>query len=271
MPSYTSRSKGVRYCGAKGRQAEYIVPIINSLTRGRGVYWEPFVGSGKIIQSVKADWRIGSDIDRPIIALLRAVQEGWNPPLKVTEEEYAAWMARRDNPKYDYNPMMGFVGYGCSFGARYFQGYARSKKGEVNFAESARLALLRQKPFLKDVTLLCRPYTAPGKNPAEIDVIYCDPPYNGTKPVGSKVSKPFDSAEFWKTAMRYVECGATVLVSEYTCPIKSAEVLWESKVAAGIRYGTGGDGGGKGSGKRKPEKLFCLNPGTGKNVGLGLF
>lgn len=268
--NYASRAKGIRYAGAKGRQSEFIVPIINSFTRGKGVYYEPFVGSGKIIQSVKANLRVGCDIDRPIIALLRAVQENWDPPQKVTEEEYAGWMKRRDDPKYADNPMMGFVGYGLSFGARYFQGYARSKKGTINFAASARAALLRQKPYLKGVKFCVRPYNAVAFQPSMIDVMYCDPPYGGTKPVGSKVSKAFDSSEFWKWAKRVADIGVIVIVSEYSCPYDWATVLWESKVAAGIRYDTGGDGGAKGKGRKKYEKLYCLNPGAGKCVGLGL-
>lgn len=247
------------------------MPIINSFTRGRGQYWEPFVGSGKVIQSVKAEDRTGTDLDRPMIALLKAVQSGWNPPTVVTEDDYGLWMSRRKKLRYADDPMMGFVGYGCSFGARYFQGYARSKKGTVNFAESARAALLRQKPLLKDVYLFVDDYrqvmTGGRLNPR---VMYCDPPYRGTKPVGSAVTRAFDSDEFWQWAVNWAAKGWIVLVSEYECPVKTASVLWESKVAAGIRFDTGGDGGATGSGRKKYEKLYCLSEGASKQVGLGL-
>jgi DNA adenine methylase len=265
---YTKPTKGIRYSGAKGKCRE-IVKIINSYTRGTLKYWEPFVGSGKIIQSVRAGFRYGSDIDRPIINLLLAVQSGWNPPETVTEKQYKLWMSRRNDPAYENSPMLGFIGYGCSFGARYYQGFARSKRGTVNFAASARAALLRQKPYLENKVVLWisdyRQAFLSGRFP---DVVYCDCPYNDTKPAGSKMER-FDSAEFWEYAAEWSK-RAVVLCSEYQCPIKSAKVVWAKSVPAGIRFGTNGNGGDRGSGKMKEERLFLLTAGADKRVGLGI-
>lgn len=266
--NYRSKSKGVRYCGAKGKCGG-IVKVINQLVMPDRPYWEPFVGSGKIIQGVTGCRRYGSDIDGRIITLMRRIQEGWEPPSSVSEDEYAKWMrVAKDDPTC-IDPMVAFVGFGLSFGARFGQGYARSKTKYVNFAESARTALLRQKPFLHNVDLRTRPYHW-GFWHSQPGLMYCDPPYEGTKPVGSNL-KPFDNARFWSWAQEAVREGWTVLVSEYVCPIREAKVVWQKEVSAGIRFGTHGDGGETGSGKKKSEKLFLLGGDHHKKIGLGLF
>ena len=264
---YSSPSKGVRFNGGKGK-CRGLVAVINSLLPENAVYHEPFCGSCKVVQSVRAARRIATDADPYIICLLKAVQRGWDPPSSISEAEYDRlhdeYRAGRGRAEYVY-PLIAFAGYACSFGARFFEGYARSKKRTVNFAESGRTSLLRQRPFLEGVELAVADYRDPP--PINPDVIYCDPPYQGTKDCGSV--KGFDSVAFWDWAVKAAR-RSTVLVSEYQCPIPDAVVLWEKDVAAGLRFGTKGDGGEKGDGRRKREKLFCLTPSAVRDVGLGL-
>jgi DNA adenine methylase len=269
VPNFRHPASGVRYLGSKGKCPE-IVRYVNELLKPGDVYWEPFVGAGKVIQHVRADVkRVGTDIDPAVIALLRAVRDGWDPPKRVTEEEYKQWKKVWRSGKDPDNPMIGFVGYATSFGGRFFEGYARSRTKDVNFAESARTSLLRQAPRLKGISLSVADYREPFKlSRSKGHVIYCDPPYEGTKPCGSVKSK-FDSDTFWSWAMAMMNQGWIVLVSEYTCPIMNTTVLWEKSVAAGIRFDTKGDGGARGSGRMKHEKLFSLGT-AGRSVGLGL-
>jgi DNA adenine methylase len=251
--------RGIRYAGAKGKCAGIIRHIQSLIDVNKG-YWEPFVGSGKIIQGVRNCMRYGCDIDEPIITLLQSIQDGWIPPDRVTEKEYRHWMSQRGKI---IDPMMGFVGYGCSFAGRYFQGYARS--GSTNFAASAKRTLLRQKPFLVGAILMRRDYRETPK--FWPGVVYCDPPYRGTKPVGSM--PPFNHKTFWKWAVEQSK-HSTVLISEYTCPVPGAVILWEKKVSAGIRFGTHGYGGNVGNYRKKVERLYCLNPDIGRRIGLGV-
>lgn len=252
------RNKGIRYAGAKGKISRHIVRIINSILKPGQIYCEPFVGSGKIIQSVRSDvTRIGSDIDPQIICLLRSVRDGWVPPDFVSEDDWKKWKKRS---KTQVHPMCAFCGYACSFGGRYFQGYARSRKTEVNFAISAKKSLIRQRPFLQGCIFKCRDYRSVY---SRAHVYYCDVPYKGTIPVGSTKTR-FDSDKFWEWAEELSK-KSTVLVSEYECPIR-AEVVWEKSIAASIRTGTDGHGGSRGDGKRKLEKLFLLS-----KMKVGLF
>ena len=57
----------------------------------------------------------------------KALQQGWEPPDLVTFEDYEYVRAHQDE-----NPALtAFVGFGCTFGAKWFGGYARDVRGGV--------------------------------------------------------------------------------------------------------------------------------------------
>lgn len=198
----------MRYMGNKSRYARVIAPIVRP--SATGLYIEPFVGSAGMMQHVRADVRIGIDRNPYIIALLTAIQDGWMPPKKVTEEEYAYWKANQTiDPK-----MTGFVGFGCSFGGMFFGSYAKSKK-RANYAMESRNSLMKSRRGLRGCTFLCGEYhQAEALAKRKTATIYCDPPYAGTAQYGDA----FDSAAFWKWADRMVDAGHRVFVSEYNAP-----------------------------------------------------
>ena len=57
------------YMGSKNRLSKYLVPIIESYidekTEG---YMEPFVGGANMIDKIQCDNKIGSDVDKYVIA-----------------------------------------------------------------------------------------------------------------------------------------------------------------------------------------------------------
>ena len=57
----------------------------------------------------------------------KALQSGWEPPDIVTEAEYQYIKDHKDEDP----ALAGFVGFGCTFGAKWFAGYARDKRGHV--------------------------------------------------------------------------------------------------------------------------------------------
>lgn len=62
-----------------------------------------------------------------LIELYKALQNGYSPPRFITEEEY---QKVRQNIK-EYSPeYVGFVGFGSSFGGKWFGGYGKSKKAK---------------------------------------------------------------------------------------------------------------------------------------------
>lgn len=244
------------YNGAKSRYTRGIVRLIRDLIPHGGTYWEPFVGSAKVIARVTNCRGFGSDLDRPIITLLQAVQDGWHPPATVTEEDYKLWQGRKD---WD-DPMVAFVGYGCSFSGKFFGGRARSRSGKIrNFAAEARRSLLARNEFLKGVELRVRDYRDGFWRPQAPSLIYCDPPYDGTTACGSVKTK-FDSKEFWEWAEEQ-SCQSVVLVSEYRCPVAGSCLLWAETKGESMRRKEGGG--------VKTERLFCLRPELRKRIGFG--
>lgn len=214
----------MRYNGGKASVAKEFVSIIAG-RENCGCYWEPFVGAGNVIcrpELAKFE-RLGSDLDGGIIELLQAVKAGWEPPSVITEEQYALAKAGCGSPGY-----RAFVGYGCSFGGKFFGGYARS--AARNYALNARNSLLRQAPLLKDITLVTSDYRAMPFG--RCDVVYCDPPYKGTTRCGA--GGGFDSEEFWAWCFEQAVMGSKVYVSEFAAP-KGFTELYSKPIRDGLR------------------------------------
>lgn len=221
----------MRYLGNKTRIAKHIVPIVTRTLDNNSWYVEPFVGACGIMQAVNYRLRVGVDSCPYIIALMRAVQGNWIPPL-ITEDEYNAIKAAPE--KYEPS-LVGFAGYGCSFGGKWFAGFARggyNKDGTPrnHVAESIRnLQKLATKINQPEVVFYCDDYDK--FQYQERDVIYCDPPYK----TNTKFKEGFDHDKFWAWA---VERNKTnwVYVSEYTAPEDWIPV-WEMEHKTGIHHG----------------------------------
>lgn len=68
----------MKYMGSKAKITKYIVPIIQSKIDASGAryYIEPFAGGCNVIDKIKAPYRIASDQNEYLIALLRHLQAG---------------------------------------------------------------------------------------------------------------------------------------------------------------------------------------------------
>ena len=77
------------YLGSKNRLSKHIAPIIQSyIDKGCNGYLEPFVGGANMIDKIQCDNKIGSDVDRYVIATLQGLQNGLEPPREVSKELY---------------------------------------------------------------------------------------------------------------------------------------------------------------------------------------
>lgn len=158
-----------------------------------------------------------------MIALLKAIQDGYEPPIEVPEEQYNYTMNHLDEKP----ALSGFIGIGCSFGGGWRVGYAHNNRGD-NYAANARNTLLRQKQKLGGVT-----FTSCNYNKASIPVgavVYCDPPYKG---VGNKYyARKFDYDAF----IEWVETNKEkydIYISEYKENFaqwpSNYEIVWEKE------------------------------------------
>lgn len=114
------------------------------------------------------------------------------------------------------------MGFGCSFGGRFFEGYARNKTG-TNYAIQSKKSLLKDMSTLMNAEFICKDYR-------EVDlpdkcVVYADPPYEGTKPYGRE---KFNTKEFWDY-MNKISENHLVFISELSAPDNFIKV-WEKQV-----------------------------------------
>lgn len=209
------------YLGSKGRLSKELAPIIQSYitpqTRG---YIEPFVGGGgNMIDKIKHDVKIGYDINKYVIACLKALSEGWEPPRYVNGGEYEDL---KNNPQNYPDYLVGYVGFNLSFGGMFFSGYARNSTGKADYCKMGYNNVMKQASNLKGTEFYCKSF----KELKDLEgyVIYCDPPYRGSAGYGVK----FDYNYFYNWCMRMGKKN-TVLISEYYMP-PEFELVWAKNV-----------------------------------------
>lgn len=217
----------MNYPGSKRLLAKHLAPIIQSYRQLGQLYIEPFMGGGNMLMRF-ANPRIGADIDRYVVALLRAVRDGWTPPTEVTRDLYYAVKAHPD--QYP-DELVGFVGYPCSFGGKWWGGYVASHLNQGrNRASGASNTLRRESQFLQGAEI--RQVTYDMLPIPDGSLVYCDPPYRDV--TQGYRAKGFDSDRFWHW-VRNLPPSCTVLVSEYTAPTDGFELLYAKKVTANLQ------------------------------------
>lgn len=182
------------------------------MRRGRP-FWDPFCGGLSMSAAFcKAGGRgIVSDANPSLIALYQAVAAGWDPPTHVSEDDYRV---ARSLP--DTDPLKAFAGFGCSFGGKWFGGYARQPSTGRNYAMNARNVVLRDVGAIvrSGSIIACADFLAFEPRPIAA-VLYLDPPYEGTTGYGAVA--PFDHARFYARVAAWANY-TDVFVSEYGMP-----------------------------------------------------
>lgn len=227
----------MRYFGGKARLAKELSKIVNQYQVQK--YHEPFCGMYNVGSKITAPCRSGSDVQEDLILLLNAVQQGWQGPETISEAEYQG--LKKDAP----SALRAFAGFGCSNSGKFFGGYAREST-DRNFALNARTSLIKLEPLIRGVRFALQPYHEYNE---AADLIYCDPPYDGT--TGFSVGA-FKSDEFWKWVREYSR-RSIVLVSEYTAP-DWATIVWQKSVKTDMNSKAGGK-------IARIEKLFTVGCG----------
>jgi DNA adenine methylase len=233
----------MKYLGGKSKIAKEIGLILNNLLDKHKpvAYLEPFVGAGWMIKEINYHTRIGSDLSHDVVLLLSAVANGWIPPDNISEEEYKEYKKQQYPSKE-----RGFVGFGCSWGGKWFGGFARGKtsSGEPrNYAAESKTSLIKKAKNFSAINWHHKSYL--DWHP-ENYLIYCDPPYFGTTEYKDK----FDHSVFWEW-VRLVSKNNIVLVSEFTAP-NDFRVIWEKTKLTDL-------GSSDKSKVTVTEKLFTLN------------
>lgn len=205
------------YQGSKSRLAKYIVPIINSYTENK-VFIDACCGGCNIVANPKynitAEKKIAYDNNKYLIALLNKFKTDKPDFINVSEQEYNNVKNNKD--KYD-DWYVGYVGFLSSFGAGFFNGYARDNTRNRTLGayrgickqDFSNIEIKQQDLFDLSATNA---------------VIYIDPPYKNSK----KFKIPFDYDKFLDKA-KELSRNNIVLVSEQTVP-DDVEILMTKEI-----------------------------------------
>lgn len=240
----------MKYVGSKNRLSKELAPIIQSyITDDTVAYIEPFVGGANMIDKIDHHNKIGSDLHKELIELLKYTRDNYDKlPTTFTEEEYN----KVKHNRHSYEPWyVGLVGFCGAFGATYMAGFARATKADKVTprdmpAEGIR-NLVKQAPKLKGIDFQHRSFLDYNPNDYKGCVFYLDPPYRAT--FGYSTGK-FPYKEFDKWVVELAK-NNTVLISEYEMPEDRFECIWSKEHLVNVNNNVK-----HGKNKKRVEKLF---------------
>jgi DNA adenine methylase len=234
---------GLHYLGGKYRTAKTIGSFLNKIIEKTDakLFLEPFCGACWITQQITGSvQRIAADVHPDLMLMWQSLQNGWTPPPTVTEEDYRFY---RQQPP---SATRGFVGFGASFGGKWFGGYGRDPRSPRNYSLNAHNSLLRKIQRLHDVRFISCSFDQIPVESVQNAVIYCDPPYINT--TGYK-GVQFDPEGFWQWVRQASEKNH-VFVSEYQAP-KDFECVLELPTKTDLN-------GASGEKLNRIERLFHI-------------
>lgn len=244
----------MKYMGSKNRIAKELSPIIQSyITEETKGYLEPFVGGANMIDKIIFDKRYGCDNNKYLIDIFNNIEKMERLPNSITREHYSDVRNsynKKDN-KYEIW-YIGMIGFLASYNGRFFDGgygaIIKDKSGkETNSYKNAFNNLHRQSPNLKNIIFKHCSFQEINKNISNY-VIYCDPPYRGTKQYITSKNFPYEEFYDW---CREMAKNNIVLISEYNMP-NDFECIWSKNVSTSMDNGRDSIG----DKSNRVEKLF---------------
>lgn len=142
----------MRCQGGKSRVADELAAVLEEVARAAGVaeIEDRFCGSMAVADAVQRRRGplvpvLAEDGCRALITTYKAVASGWEPPTRITREQYAELQAAQDHG----DPLTAIAGVFCSHGGKWFAGYVADDErwpGETArvAAAQARACLLRR-------------------------------------------------------------------------------------------------------------------------------
>jgi site-specific DNA-adenine methylase len=241
----------IQYMGSKARLSKDLIPIIQSyITDDTDMYIEFFVGGANVIDKIQHKNRVGYDINEYLIELLKYSQNN-ELPETISEEEYNKVKNNKQNyPKW----YVGLVGFCGSFGAKWFNGFARryNKDGTLFDVPKQAINSLRKqstKEGFKNISFKHFNFLDVDISDIKNCVIYNDIPYRDTT---KYKDNGFPYEEFYDWCLELSK-NNIVLVSEYSIPRDEFKCIWEKE-----HYTSMGSGVNKKMNKNKIEKLFIV-------------
>ena len=232
----------MQYMGSKRKFIDIFCPFFQTVIKEFDLqtYIEPFVGSASIISHIDCKNKIGYDKNYPLISLHQKVQsdfdaipstgnrEWWDK----AKEIYKASKGNKDFlDKSDLKPWeIGAIEFYSSYSKGGFsRGYIGIVKDRDTYNESYRNAKLEhENPLYDNIEFKWIEDFSKIELPKEKSLIYCDPPYAGTKPYGYAFETKFNHTDFWNW-VREISKDHIVFVSEQNAP-EDFSSIWQQEV-----------------------------------------
>ena len=219
---------------------------------------EPFVGGANMIDKVPSEFaRVGCDNNQYLIDMYNHLQMcGFDYDEDISKEQYDTIRNLYNTKSNTINGQnipdsyIGWVGFMASANGRFFDGgyggKSNTKIGTTrNYTAESVRGLKKQFPSIQDVSFIYCDYN---NLDVENSLIYCDPPYKGTKTYNT--SKNFNHDNFFDWCRKQVDKGNIVFVSEYEAP-DDFECVWGQEVKSSLSAN-----GVSGGSKVSVERLF---------------
>lgn len=219
----------MHYFGGKQRISKDLSVFLNAQLKNNQPFVDLFCGSCNIISKIDDNrLRIANDKHYYLIEMWKALQNGWDMPDKITEEEYNYIKNNKDKN----SALTGFVGFGCSYSGKWFGGYCRDNTNR-NYCLNAKNSNLKILPKIKDVIF----YNLDYKN-VSIPIgslVYCDIPYKNTTSYCKNEVGEFNHEEFYQW-VRDNSDKYDIYISEYKKNVPDDfEIVWEKNSKKDIR------------------------------------
>ena len=184
------------------------------------------MGGCNIIDKVKGD-RIGSDINKYLIALWKGLQTDTKRPLEIPRELYVEARKEYNNKASvlftDFE--IGWIGFMASFNGRFYSGGYSGIYGKRNYVDEQIRNTTKQIPLIQTIDFYSCDYQDLVVPPNSI--IYCDIPYKGKK--GYDIKVVFDYDKFWEWCRYMTKQGHKVFISECVAP-EDFVAVWEKQI-----------------------------------------
>lgn len=241
----------MKYMGSKAKIVNDILPVMFENYNGH-TFVDIFCGGCSVIENVPNTYRrIANDKQKYLIEMWKSLTQGKQFPTHIEKDFYDKVRDCSHGKNHDYDDdLVGWVGFMASFNGRFFDGgysghNAMLKSGKTrDYIKENINNTLKQIDKLKSVEWYSGDYfNCPFP---ENSLIYCDPPYKGTKQYAT--SKNFDYQMFYEWLYAMKEDGHTIFVSEYEMPYPF-KCIWSKEVTNAMNQTIT---------KKPTEKLFML-------------
>lgn len=219
--------------GSKRRIASDILDVMMHYYKDDNPkFVDVFCGGCNLLEHVPANWkRIANDNNIFLIHMWFAITNNVvaDLPKRIEKDLYSdvrrAWH-KGDVSMYPIY-LQGWVGFMASYNGRFFDGgYSGHNANGRDYIEEQINNTLKQVDKLRNVVWCAGDYSELSPLPKH-SLIYCDPPYNGTKEYSTSVGFDYDKFYDWCRVKK--QEGHEIFVSEYNMP-SDFDCVWEKQV-----------------------------------------